>query len=224
MTTIAVHVQCVHTLRVRIATSRKQHIERRAKQHVGGGKFSETTEARFCHAHHFPRRQTNGFSKKNTKNKTLSMTSTSMSVCEVCRTRAQNQHVASTLGIVKGEFIGDRVRVDLMRRVRDPSVPESGGGRLARRSSDRRRRAISHLERPLSNCCRSGPPWRRNRREFEFQPRISFACNRKTICASHRDAAGSVRDCQGHWWNASAAKIDSCRKCAKEHVQPRQGA
>ena len=34
------------------ATSRKQHIYARAEQHVGGGKFTSTTEAGFCHEPH----------------------------------------------------------------------------------------------------------------------------------------------------------------------------
>ena len=61
--------------------------------------------------------------------------------------------------------------------VRDPSVSEFGGGRLDRRSSICRRSAFSHLERSVTRIS-------------------SSACNRKTVFACHRDAAGSARDCQ----------------------------
>ena len=52
VTTTAVNVQCVHKLQVRIVTSRKQYVDARAEQYVGGDKFSEVTKAGFCHAQH----------------------------------------------------------------------------------------------------------------------------------------------------------------------------
>ena len=83
------------------------------------------------------------------------------------------------------------VRLDLVNRFRDPAVPESGGGRLARRSSDGRRSAISQLERSLFYCRGSGsghleggPP--RSLNSCCFSTRIdSSACNRKAnLCFS----------------------------------------
>ena len=51
----------------------------------------------------------------------------------------------------------------------------------------------------------------------------SRATGRRSF-ASHRDAAGSACDCQGHWWSTPAATIDSCMRVRKEPVQPKQGA
>ena len=227
MTATAVHVQCVHKLQVRTATSRKQHIYARAEQNVGGGKFSEITESGFCHAHHSsykcPQRLFDPLrvllmlipfgtpctsatsANKRIFTKTPSLTTTSMFACDMCKTRAQNTHDASTPTLGRNgvsDFICDLVRLDLMNRVREPSVPESGGGGLARTSSDGRRSAMSHLERLESNS-RSGRGTRGSLNSSCDSSRISSsACNRKTIFASHRDAhrdvAGSARDCQGH--------------------------
>ena len=88
----------------------KQHVHARAEQNVGGGKFSEVTEAGFCHERHssykcpqrlfdlqrvllmlipfgtpctVPRRQT-----KRTFTKTPFMSLTSMFACDMCKTRA----------------------------------------------------------------------------------------------------------------------------------------
>ena len=114
--TTAVQVQCVHKVRVRTATSRPQHIYARAEQNVGGGKFSEITQAGFFHEHHSshtcPQRLFDPLrvllmllpfgapcttsANEGFFTKAPSMTLTSMFACDMCKTHAQNTHDAPT--------------------------------------------------------------------------------------------------------------------------------
>ena len=76
-------------------------------------------------------------------------------------------------------LICDLVRLDFMIRVRGLCQSPGGGG-LASRSSDGRRSAIRHLDRSVSNCCRSGRAG--SLKSSCDSSRISSsACNRQTI-------------------------------------------
>ena len=123
-----------------------------------------------------------------------------MFACDKCKTRVQNIDASHRLS----DFICDLVGWDVMDRVGDPSVPESGDSGLAIRNSGGRRSAISHLERSVSN-------GRRGRAAVEQEPvgvsipsviRPGSAAPRATgrrSVASQRDAKGSARDCQSYW-------------------------
>ena len=160
MTTTRVHVQRVHKLRVRTATSRKQHICSRAEQNVGCGKFSGMTEAGFRHGIllmlipfgtpcSVPRRQT------KTLKKTPSTTLTSIFACEMCKTRAQNTHDESTRSNMFLFFcvFWDVSQVHVFLNVFDDSSNNfQTEGNKEKRKSNARRRVGGYAYRRVFHC------------------------------------------------------------------------
>ena len=85
-------------------------------------------------------------------------------ISDMCERRAQNTHTRCIDTWNRFQCFDLRSCAIGLYDSRPRPVPESGGDGLASRSSDGRRSAIRHLDRSVSNCCRSG-----SGREFEVQ-------------------------------------------------------
>ena len=101
------------------------------------------------------------------------------SVRDMCERRAQNTHPMHR-HLESFQCFDLRSCAIGLYDSRPRPVPESRCGGLASRSSDGRRSAIRHLDRSVSNCCRSGRAG--SLKSSCDSSRISSsACNRQTI-------------------------------------------
>ena len=222
MTATAVHVQCVHKLRVRVATSCKQHL-----MHVPNEVWEEVLRV-----------NTGGFSATRITLPTNTFGDFSIHCaffwCSSCLARRVQWHVGKEPHFLQHTFHDPphhcllvctrhapkthMTHLDLMNCVRGPSLPESGGGGLARMSSSGgRTSAISHRERLLSKLPwkRVGPPWRKN--EWELQYQMGFVRDQQlrvqqedNFCVAQRccgEGCAIARTTSGKTFSAT---IDSC--------------